>query len=108
MLVTITLTEAEEWFYKNAGGQADPEGHARRAIELAAAEERLKRSGALVDWQDDPGEWDADVPRPRSVKRARLLRRGEELGWIGGIGLNDLDGPGMRVTEAELAAQFLF
>jgi hypothetical protein len=107
MQATLTLTEAEEFFYRYASGRADPEGRARLAIGLAEAEERLKRSEAWVDWQKDPLEWDADVPAPRHVMRARLVRGSKELGWIGQIGLDDLDGPGKRVTEAELAEEFL-
>jgi hypothetical protein len=131
-LVTLTLTEAEQFFWDHAGWAHYPDetpehGRARCAIGLAEAERRLQRDeSAEVTWEeDDIQEDDCDCGDDHGTRYGAILRKtvtrydemtGEPrkteqiLGSLWGItfttGAPETD-PYARVVAAELADEYL-
>lgn len=122
--VTITLTDAEQFFYDHAGYGYDPasetpeDGRARGAVVLARAERTARNLGWFVDWEIDP---DADTTPTDSYFvsgnpqwTATLYdTNGDVRGSLCGIDFAEVyevtpqSDPYARVVAAELAAEAL-
>lgn len=110
-------TEAEQFFYDNAGWSYDPateseeEGRWRCARVLAEAEARLKAGPYFVDHEPDDLPWDGDVPYDGPLWIVTLYSvagnlDGEILGSLSSVAC-EADDPYMRVVAAELASEWL-
>lgn len=109
-------TEAEQFFYDNAGcsygaGETPEQGRARCARMLAAAEKKLIDGPYLISHEPDPEPWDGDEPYDGPLWTVSLWTvEGEKepvlIGAIGSVACEELD-PYMRVVAAELAAEYI-
>ncbi len=104
-----SIRRAYRFFCEHAG-YATPPGRAVCSLALARAEAEAKEIGLRFVWEDDPEEYqlgDAEDNRPAYVLNCRV----EDAGGtqlpvsLGGIGVNSLNDPYLRVVEAELASQ---
>jgi len=114
MNVTITLTDAEQFFYDHAGWSYDPaaetpdHGRARCAIELADAERLLNRDNdAEVTWEEDDTPWDGCEPYDGPMFGAVLRKGSEVMGSLWSIAMESTDEPYARIVAAELAQEYL-
>ncbi|HTQ47491.1 MAG TPA: hypothetical protein VMI75_32265 [Polyangiaceae bacterium] len=126
------LVEAFRFFHEHAGYVVGR--RAVGALALARAELRAKEQGLTVTWDDEELPWDGDCPAPKVHVRAIVLhpdhadadtsdvairfpyfdRRDGSVGRtpavlasLGGIGLDSMHDPYVRVVEAELFAEAL-
>jgi hypothetical protein len=116
-----TLTPDQLFFYTHAGFSYDPkketedQGRIRCAKALAKAEEKLRNSGAYVEWSND---WDIgshkdyygkgscyEDSEPKTCESA-VLWDSEGLYVLASLGcIDDADSNYRRVIEAELAQE---
>lgn len=111
-------SEAEQFFFDNAGFSYDPEtetpdeGKWRCARVLAEAEARLKAGPYFVGHEPDDQPWYGDFPYDGPLWFVTLYSvagnvEGDEiLGSIGSVACEAGD-PYMRVVAAELASEYL-
>lgn len=116
-IVPEGLSEAEAFFYENAGFSYSPSegeeiGHISCAKELAKAEEWAKKASVIFDWQEDdePAEYQDEEgawhTSPAVVAIAKL--RGRVIASLGGIIESENAKEAQkyrRVVEAELASE---
>jgi hypothetical protein len=97
-----TLRERFQFFQQHAGGIVGQS--ALGAIALARAEVRAQDLDLEVTWEDERGEWDGDCPPPAVHACAFIVdpHAKRYLACLGGIGLNSIHDPYVRVVEAEL------
>jgi hypothetical protein len=123
---TITLTDAEQFFYDHAGYSHDPatetseHGHARCAMDLAAAEQRIARGGYRIEWDQDY-EFDPycaceddDCPAKTGPAYCAALFSADGIRVLASLcgitferGHDYSDDPYARVVAAELALEAL-
>jgi hypothetical protein len=111
------LSDAEEFFYENAGFSYSPEtetedeGRRRCARDLAAAEAWARTAGIEFEWADD---WEVDHRKeydcyedggPESCE-ACVARLDDEI--VASLGcIDDASSEYRRVTEAQLALEVM-
>lgn len=111
MPLSASLYERYRFFHEHAGW-SEPPGKVACALALAKAEERAEKEGLAVVLEDDDLPWDGEYKAPKYVLYAECRRidengRREVLGGLGGIGVNKLSDPYLRVVAAELYAEAL-
>lgn len=109
------MTEAELFFYENAGWSYDPEtetsdqGKLRCAHALAQAEMSAAVRGWFVSWETDPEPWDGDTPYYGPLWIAILRdREGDCLASIGSVACPGQASDYGRVIDAELADEAIY
>lgn len=113
----MKLSDAEQFFYDQAGYYYDPktetenQGHIRCAKLLAATEQHAKSSGIRYEWErDDLTSREFSDERPFYPLWVCIARKGGEvIGSLCGIdfgrGIKPQGQPYKRVVEAELAIE---
>lgn len=113
---TEPLSDAEQFFYDNAGYSYDPatesreEGRARCARALAAAEDYGRRHGWRVEYDEDPDVMEDDVDSVGMVARGEAVNLtvtlrdadGEFLGSLAGVVVPNDQDPYLRAVAAQL------
>lgn len=115
------VSEAVRFFYIHAGWSYNParetsdKGRRRCASELAMAESCGRPAGLSFEWSIDPDvtseDWSDERPAWRQWQCHCFDRRGESVGYLGGIDFGPEGSPSgdpyTRVVEAELAREAL-
>lgn len=98
-----SLYDRYKFFHEHAGyvvGRA-----AECALRLARAEERAEREGLVFKCEDDDLPWDGDSPAPEHLLYCGVYENDRErfpLASLGGVGLDRMSDPYLRVVAAEL------
>ena len=106
----MTLYDRYRFFHEHANyitGRA-----AECALALARAEERAEKEGLRFEMEDDDLPWDGECAAPQYVLWCAVYARGggragEHLASLGGVGVDRLHDPYLRVVAAELYAEAL-
>ena len=109
MILSKSLYARYKFFHEHAGF-ASPPGAVACALTLARAEERAEREGLNFVVEDDDLSWDGEGRAPKyllwcAVYEAGKRRPGQQLASLGGVGVNTLSDPYLRVVAAELYAE---
>jgi hypothetical protein len=111
------FTEAEQFFYDNAGYSYNParetyeQGRIRGAMKLARAENKFLRGPYFVTYEPDDVPWDGDQPYDGPLWSVTLFSVSESdtplvIGSMCSVACDEGD-PYLRVIAAELALEHL-
>jgi hypothetical protein len=109
--ISSSLYERYKFFHEYAGW-CTPPGKVACALALARIEERAAEEGLVFMIEDDDIPWDGDCPAPKyllwcAVYLPGTRRPGDHLAGLGGVGVDSLSDPYLRVVAAELYAEAL-
>lgn len=103
-----SLYDRFTFFYEHAGYAVGES--AVTALKLARAEERAEREGLVFKCEDEDYPWDGDGPAPEHFLWCAVYENEHEkfnLASLGGVALNSLSDPYLRVVKAELYVEAL-
>lgn len=99
MPISASLYERYKFFHEHGYSAVET------CLRLARAEERAEREGLVLKLEDEDLPWDGDCPAPEYYLYCAVYENDRErfpLASLGGVGVERMNDPYLRVVAAEL------